>query len=379
MANKNYYDELGVSKNASQDEIKSAYRKLAKQYHPDLNKDNPQAAEKFKNINEAYEVLSDETKRRNYDQFGSAEGPAFNGFGSSGSGFGGFGDFSGGFEDIFNMFTGGAFGGAQARTRANTPIDGQDIGVSVTLSFTEAALGCKKTFSVERDEVCSHCSGTGAKGGTEYTTCKECGGTGQVKYTQDTIFGRMVTQGVCKSCNGTGKSIKTKCEHCNGQGHFSRNTKIDVNIPAGVDNGEVLTMRDGGNAGRNGGRNGRLVISVKVKDHPLFVRQGSDLLLKVYVPFFTLILGGEVEIPLITGTQKLTIPALTQSNTVFKIKNKGIKNLNKIGSGDILVTVVAESPKSLSKEEKKILETLAKDTSQYTRFKAYQKDLADLK
>lgn len=382
MANKNYYEELGVDKNASADEIKSAYRKLAKKYHPDLNKDNPEAAEKFKNINEAYEVLSDETKRRNYDQFGSADGPTFNGFGGNSSGFGGFGGadfggFSGGLDDIFNMFTGGAFGGSQARS-TNAPINGSDIGVSITLTFTEAALGCKKVFNIERDEVCSHCSGTGAKGGTEYTKCAECSGTGQVRYTQDTIFGRMVTQGVCKSCNGTGKSIKTKCEYCNGLGHSNKISKIEVNIPAGVDNGEVLTLKDGGNSGRNGGANGRLVINVKVKEHPLFVREGSDLLLKVYVPFYTLLLGGEIEIPLVTGKQKLTIPALTQSNTTFKLKNKGIKNLKKVGNGDILVTVVAESPKSLSKDEKKLLEALSKDSSNYARYKSYLKDLNNL-
>lgn len=379
MANKNYYEELGVDKSASADEIKSAYRKLAKKYHPDLNKDNPEAAEKFKNINEAYEVLSDETKRKNYDQFGSADGPNFGGFGGGsgfGGGFGDFGGFSGGFEDIFNMFTGGGFGGRGAP--ANAPMNGADIRVKTTLSFVEAALGCKKTFSVQRDESCSHCSGTGAKGGTEYTTCKECGGSGQVRYTQDTIFGRMVSQGVCKSCNGTGKSIKTKCEHCNGLGHKVNNVDIEVNIPAGVDDGEVLTMRDGGNAGRNGGRNGSLIIDVKVKDHPLFVREGSDLLLKVYVPFYTLLLGGEIEVPLVTGKQKLTIPALTQSNTVFKLKNKGIKNLNRVGTGDILVTVIAESPKSLSKEEKKALEKLAKENTTFARYKSYTKDLENL-
>lgn len=379
MANKNYYEELGVDKSASADEIKSAYRKLAKKYHPDLNKDNPEAAEKFKNINEAYEVLSDETKRKNYDQFGSADGPNFNGFGGGsgfGGGFGDFGGFSGGFEDIFNMFTGGGFGGRGAPQ--NAPMNGADIRVKTTLSFVEAALGCKKTFSVQRDETCSHCSGTGAKGGTEYTTCKECNGSGQVRYTQDTIFGRMVSQGVCKSCNGTGKSIKTKCEHCSGLGHKLNNVDIDVNIPAGVDDGEVLTMRDGGNAGRNGGRSGKLIIDVKVKEHPLFVRDGSDLLLKVYVPFYTLLLGGEIDVPLVTGKQKLTIPALTQSNTVFKLKNKGIKNLNKIGSGDILVTVIAESPKSLSKEEKKALEKLSKDNTTFARYKSYVKDLENL-
>lgn len=380
MANKNYYEELGVDKNASADEIKSAYRKLAKKYHPDLNKDNPEAAEKFKNINEAYEVLSDETKRRNYDQFGSADGPTFNGFGGNSSGFGGFGDFggfSGGLDDIFNMFTGGAFGGAQTRS-AKAPINGSDIRVGITLTFTEAALGCKKVFNLDRDEVCSHCSGTGAKGGTEYTKCSECGGSGQVRYTQDTIFGRMVTQGVCKSCNGTGKSIKTKCEYCNGLGHLNKLSKIEVNIPAGVDNGEVLTLKNGGNAGRNGGANGELIIDVKVKEHPLFVRDGSNLLLKVYVPFYTLLLGGEIEIPLVTGKQKLTIPPLTQSNTVFKLKNKGIKNLKKLGNGDILVTIIAESPKSLSKEEKKLLEALSKDSSNYARYKSYVKDLSNL-
>lgn len=379
MANKNYYEELGVDKNASADDIKKAYRKLAKQYHPDLNKDNPEAAEKFKSINEAYEVLSDETKRKNYDTYGSADGPSFNGFGGNTSGFGDFSDFggfSGGFEDIFNMFTGG-FGG-QRTSSANAPLNGSDIRVKVTLTFVEAALGCKKVFNVSRDETCSHCSGTGAKNGTDYTTCKECGGSGQVRYTQDTILGRMVTQGTCKSCGGTGKSIKNKCEHCGGLGHKMNNVDIEVNIPAGVDDGEVLTMREGGNAGKNGGRPGKLIIDVKVKEHPLFVREGTNLLLKVYVPFYTLLLGGEIEIPLIEGKQKLTIPALTQSNTVFKLRNKGIKNLNKIGSGDILVTVIAESPKSLSKEEKKALEKLAKDNGNFSRYKAYQKDLADL-
>lgn len=378
MANKNYYEELGVEKSATADEIKNAYRKLAKKYHPDLNKDNPGAAEKFKTINEAYEVLSDETKRKNYDTYGSAEGASFNGFGGGNAGFGGFnsGNFSGGFEDIFNMFTGGAFGGKSQRS---TAINGRDIKVSLTLTFAEAALGCKKTFEINRVEGCSHCNGTGAKNGTEYTTCKECNGSGQVRYTEDTIFGRMVSTGICKSCNGTGKTIKTKCEFCNGEGFVRKNAKVEVNIPAGVDDGQTLTMKNAGDTGIRGGANGDLYIDVKVKEHSLLERDGYDLHLKLYLPFYMLLRGCDVDVPLVEGKQSLSIPPLTQSNTVFKIKNKGIKKLNKIGYGDYIVTVISESPKTLSKEEKKLLEALKQDGSNYARYKSFLKDMDNLK
>jgi molecular chaperone DnaJ len=374
MADKNYYDILGVSKDASPDDIKSAYRRLAKKYHPDVNKE-PDAAEKFKEVNEAYECLSDPNKKSNYDQFGSASGPqGFGGFGNGG--FSGFGDFSD-LGDIFSNIFGGFGGGASTR---NMGARGEDLQVQMNLSFEEAVFGVKKDITLNRVESCSYCSGTGARNGTEFSTCSECNGSGRVRYTENSMFGRIVREGVCKNCNGTGKQIKEKCSECNGNGYKKVNSTITVNVPAGIDDGQVLTMRGKGNCGKRGGEDGDLHIIVKVKEHKILIRDGFDLSLKLYLPFYVLLLGGEVEIPLAKGTTTLTIPELTQSNTVFKLKGKGIKYLNREMYGNLLVTVVAESPKTLSKNDKKALEELKKSIKpeNFARHKDYLKDLKNL-
>lgn len=376
MANsKDYYETLGVNKNASADEIKSAYRKLAKKYHPDLNKDNPEAAEKFKEVNEAYECLGDEQKRKNYDQFGTADGnQGFNGFGGFGNG-GGFGG-SFNMDDIFNIFSG--FGSSNSNMGG---LQGEDLQTQINLSFEEAVFGCTKTFNINRVESCSKCNGTGAKNGTEFTTCSECNGTGTARYAENTLFGRVVKTGPCRHCNGTGKIIKESCSDCGGSGKKRVNAQVSVNIPAGIDDGQVITMRGKGNAGSRGGANGDLHIIVKVASHKILVRDGYDLTLKLYLPFYTLLLGGEVEIPLPKGTTTLKIPELTQSNTVFKLKGKGIKNLNSSAVGNLIVTVVAETPKKLSRDEKAMLSKL-KDSlgdEDFARYKNYKKDISNLK
>jgi molecular chaperone DnaJ len=376
MADKNYYDILGVSKSASPDEIKSAYRKLAKKYHPDINKE-PGADEKFKEVNEAYECLSDPQKKSNYDQFGSATGPqGFGGFGGGfGGGFEGFGDFS----DLGDIF-GNIFGGFGGGSRTERGSRGEDLQVQITLSFEEAVFGVTKEIIVPRYESCEACNKTGARNGTEYTKCSECNGTGQVRYTTNTMFGSIVRQGTCKSCNGTGKQIKEKCPECNGQGYKKVNSTISVKVPAGIDDGQVLTMRGKGNCGKRGGEDGDLHIIVKVKEHRLLVRDGFDLQLKLYVPFYTLLLGGEVEIPLAKGTTTLKIPELTQSNTTFKLRGKGIKYLNRETYGNLIVTVVAETPKTLSKSDKKALEELKKSIKpdSFGRYKDYLKDMKNI-
>lgn len=371
---KNYYETLGVDKSASQDEIKSAYRRLAKKYHPDLNPNNAEAAEKFKEINEAYETLSDATKKQNYDTYGSASGPNPNDFFGGSGGFGGF-SFDG-MDDLFNIFGGGGFGSRSA----NQSVRGSDIQVKIRISFTDAVFGVKREINVTRVEECHSCSGTGAKGGTEYTKCSTCGGTGTARYTEQSMFGRVIRTGPCQACGGTGKIIKEKCSDCGGAGNKRVNAKIVVDIPAGIDNGQVITMRGKGNAGQNGGQNGDLHIIVAVDSHPMLTREGYDLLLKVYVPFTTLLTGGEITIPLAKGTTTIKIPELTQSNTVFKLKGKGIKNLNSAAYGNLIVTVVGESPKSLNREQKALLKKLTEslDDGDFSRYKNYIKDLKQL-
>ena len=365
MANKDYYSTLGVGKNASDDEIKSAYRQMAKKYHPDLNK-TPEAAEKFKEVNEAYSVLSDKTKRANYDQFGSADGPQ--GFGG-GSGFsGGFGgEGFGGFEDIFNIFSN--FGGGRGG-RTQVREEGEDINVNLTLTFLEAAFGCEKEIPITRKERCKDCGGTGAKSNSDYVTCPECNGAGQVTYTQQTLFGMTRTTGICRNCNGKGKVVKEKCTSCKGNGVKSVSTKIKVKIPAGIDNDQVIRMNgEGHQTASNNGIPGDLRISIKVQEHNLLVRKGFDLYVDVYAPITTLLLGGKVEVPTLKGTTTIDVAPLTQSNTKYTLKGKGIKYLKGIGSGDIFVTLKGEMPKYLDKASIKLIKELQENINE----KAYPK------
>ena len=366
MANKDYYNVLGVDKNASAEDIKSAYRKLAKKYHPDLNKDNPEAANKFKEINEAYEVLGDDQKRKNYDQFGSADGAGFQGFGD---GMGGF-NFSGGFGDIFSdIFS--AFGGQGAR--AQQSYRGEDINLAMEITLKEAAFGVTKNIVVNKIDSCSSCNGTGAKNGKEFTTCSECHGAGRVRYQQQTIFGTTIREGECQRCGGTGKIVKEKCTDCSGKGYKKVQKTVAVKVPAGIDNDQVLRMRGEGNAPYRKGVNGDLNIKITVKEDKLLKRKGVDLYLDLYVPFTTLLLGGKVEIPTLDGLYMLEIKELTQSGTVMRVKNKGIKQLNRDYRGDLLVTVKAESPKTLDKKTKEALKNIQESISvnQYAKYKKY--------
>lgn len=349
---KDYYEILGVSKSASEDEIKSAYRQLAKKYHPDLNK-GPESAEKFKEINEAYSVLGDSTKRANYDQYGSADGAQ--GFGGGGFGGGGFQEGFGGFEDIFNIFSN--FGGRGSRTKQQEV--GTDLMTNITISFEEAAFGIEKEIIINRHERCDECGGSGAKAGSETIKCKDCDGTGQVKYIQNTLFGRVTNVGECRACHGSGKIVKEKCPKCRGNGLINVARHIKVKIPAGIDDGQTLKMRgEGEQTASRDGIFGDLHINIKVQPHKLLVRKGYDLYVDCYVPFTTLLLGGKVAVPGIKDNIELEIPPLTQSNTKFTLKNKGIKYLQANGNGNIVVTLKGEIPKTLDKDAKKIIKDL---------------------
>lgn len=377
MAEKDFYKTLGVEKNASADDIKSAYRKLAKKYHPDLHPNDEVAASKFKEINEAYEVLGDEQKRKNYDQFGSADGNPFGqgGF-SHGGGFNGnFGGFSsedfGGFGSIFDDLFGG-FG--SRKTSGTQKVAGEDINLRLNLSFMEACTGCKKTIKVNRIEKCSHCGGSGAKNPKDVVTCPNCNGTGQVRYSQQTFLGRVVNVGTCQECGGTGKKITNKCDYCGGTGTERQERNINVIIPAGIDNEQILTLQGEGHANGTGGAKGDLKLYISVASHNLLRRDGFDLLIDVPIPFTTSLLGGKIKIPAINETIELLIPALTQTNTTFTIKNKGITKLGKKDSrGDLKVKVIVEMPKNLDRDTRKKLEEIQKSISDssYAKYKEY--------
>lgn len=363
MANKDYYGVLGVGKNATDDEIKSAYRRLAKKYHPDLNK-TEEAANKFKEINEAYEVLSDSKKRANYDQFGTAEGNPF----GAGEGFGDFFRGGGGFSDIFSdIFS--AFGGRGERTVRSR---GTDINIATDLTFEEACFGCEKNITINKHEKCSTCKGTGAKNGTEFTTCSECRGVGRVRFQQNTLFGTTIREGACPKCNGTGKIIKEKCSECNGKGEQKVSKTIKVKFPAGIDTGNTLRMREEGNAVANG-ESGDLNVKVSVKPHKILIRKGNDLMFDLYLPFTTTILGGKVDIPTLEGNYNLNVPELTPSGTVIRIKNKGVKALNREYYGDLLVTIKAEVPTDLDKDTRAKLTEIASKIgdNSYTKYNSF--------
>lgn len=345
---KDFYETLGVDKSASADEIKSAYRKLAKKYHPDLNKGDEGAAQKFKEVNEAYQVLSDDQKRQQYDMYGNADmgGAGFNGQG----GFGGFEGF-GGFGDIFdNIFGGGMRGRPQ-----NGPQRGSDIRVGMRLDFEEAAHGVRHDVTVTRLEQCDECGGTGAKAGTERRTCPTCNGTGQERVQQQTMFGSFVNVQPCRTCGGEGTIVDTPCEKCRGKGTIQQQRTISVSIPAGIDNGQVLTMRGEGNAGKRGGPAGDLQIVISVKPHKLFERLGNDLYLDMDITMMQAALGDEVEVPTLDGKVRYKVEPGTQPGTVFRLKNKGIQHLNSSRMGDLYVRANVQIPKKLNERQKKIL------------------------
>ncbi|WP_025729465.1 molecular chaperone DnaJ [Atopobacter phocae] len=356
MAKRDYYEVLGVAKDASSQEIKRAYRKLSKTYHPDINKADD-AAEKFKEISEAYEVLSDDQKRAAYDQYGhAATDPNFRGGGGFGGfeGFDGFnGGFGGGFEDIFSTFFGG--GGGGSRRNPNAPTRGRDMQYVINLSFDEAIFGKKETIRYEREETCHTCHGSGAKPGTSPKTCHKCHGTGAVSVEQQTPFGRIATQRVCDVCHGTGQEIVDKCTTCHGSGHETKEHKVEVTIPAGVETGTQMRLSNQGEAGTNGGPYGDLYVVFKVADSDLFEREGSEILFTLPINFVQAALGDEVEVPTVHGKVKMKIPAGIQSGTKLRLKGKGAPRVNSSYVGDQHVTVKVMTPKHLNSEQKNAL------------------------
>ena len=365
---RDYYEVLGVDKSVSEDELKKAYRKAAKKYHPDLNPGDATAEKNFKEVNEAYEVLSDSEKRARYDQFGHAGvDPNFGagGGGAYGGGFGGgfTGDF-GDLGDIFSSFFGGGFGGGSRRSSPNAPRRGNDTAAAVNLSFEEAAKGCKKTVKVIKIDNCKDCDGTGAQKGTSAKTCPVCHGTGQVTATQRTPFGVMQTQQVCNHCGGKGKIIDNPCKTCNGKGRIRHTIDVPVDIPAGIDDGQVINLRGGGDAGINGGPSGDLRINVNVRPHPIFERDGYDVYCEIPITFTQAALGDEITVPTLDGKVKFTIHEGTQPGDEFKLKGKGIQRLHYSGKGDQYVKINVEVPKNLNKEQKEILKNFATATDE---------------
>ena len=352
---RDYYEVLGVSKGASDDEIKKAYKKLARKYHPDLNPDNKEAEEKFKEANEAYEILSDREKRGRYDQFGHA-GVDPN-FGAGGGGFDGSFDF-GDLGDIFGSFFGGGFGGGR-RSNPNAPQRGESIRLSLILSFEEAAFGCEKAVTVERLEPCPSCQGSGCAEGTTPEVCPDCHGTGTVQVRRQTPMGVFATSSPCTRCGGKGKIIHQPCRECRGAGSVRKRKTIQASIPAGIDNGQTISIRGQGNAGKNGGPAGDLRVTITVRPHEIFRRDGTSVLCEAPITFAQAALGAELEIPTIDGKVKYDIPEGTQSGTVFRLKGKGIPSINGRGRGDQYVTVYIETPRNLSKEQKEALRKFA--------------------
>ncbi|MBQ5673092.1 MAG: molecular chaperone DnaJ [Phascolarctobacterium sp.] len=360
MSKRDYYEVLGVSKTATQDELKKAYRKLARKYHPDLNKDNEEAAEKFKECNEAYSVLSDDQKRAQYDQFGHA---AFeNGGMGGGGGFGGAGGFGGfggsGMEDIFDMFFGGQGGRGGSRAKSG-PQRGADLRFDLEITFEEAAFGLEKEINLYRDETCDHCHGEGAEPGSKVESCPECNGTGYVRFTQNTMFGQMVNERPCSRCKGEGKIISEPCKECRGKGTVKRNKKLKVKIPAGVDNGSRLRVSGEGEAGAKGGPNGDLYVYLYVKPHKFFERDGTTVLCEVPINIVQATLGADIKVPTLDGQVTMKVPEGTQPGKVLRLKGKGIPSLRGGSRGDQLVRIKVVVPTKLSDKQKDALRKFA--------------------
>ena len=358
---RDYYEVLGVSKGASDDEIKKAYRKLAKKYHPDMNPGDKEAEAKFKEVNEAYSILSDSEKRARYDQFGHAGVDPNYGAGGPGGGFGGFdmGDIDLG--DIFGSFFGGGFGGfgGSASSRRNGPQKGESLRASLTISFEEAAFGCEKEINLNRTEECEACHGSGAEPGTTAETCPDCRGTGVVRVQQRTGGFAFSSTAPCSRCRGTGKIIHTPCKACGGSGSVKKTKRVTVSIPAGIDDGQAISLRGQGNAGKNGGPAGDLIVAVHVKPHPQFHRDGTTVLYEQPVTFYQAVMGAELEIPTIDGKVKYTLPAGTQTGTTFRLRGKGIPELRGRGRGDQYVTIRVQVPTSMNAEQKEALRAFA--------------------
>lgn len=356
MSKRDYYEVLGVSKTATQDELKKAYRKLARKYHPDLNKDNPEAEEKFKECNEAYDVLSDEQKRAQYDQFGHA---AFEngGMGGGPGGFGGFGGAGGfggsGMEDIFDMFFGGQ-GSRGGRSNAG-PQRGSDLRFDLEISFKEAAFGVEKEINLYRDEQCEHCHGDGAEPGSKVETCPECHGSGYVRFTQNTMFGQMVNERPCSRCHGEGKIISEPCKKCRGKGTEKKNKKLKVKIPAGVNDGSRLRVAGEGEVGAKGGPSGDLYVYIYVRPHKYFERDGTTVMCEVPISIVQATLGAEIKVPTLDGQVTMRIPEGTQPGKVLRLKGKGIPSLRGGGRGDQLVRIKVVVPTKLNDKQKDAL------------------------
>jgi molecular chaperone DnaJ len=348
MSKRDYYEVLGVSKGASKDEIKKAYRKLSKQFHPDINKAED-AAEKFKEVKEAYEVLSDDQKRAHYDQFGHTDPNQGFGGGDFGGGFGGF-------EDIFNTFFGG---GGGRRRDPNAPRQGADLQYTMTLSFEEAVFGKETDIQIPREEECETCHGSGAKPGTKAETCQHCHGSGQLNVEQNTPFGRIVNRRTCQYCNGTGKEIKHKCSTCHGAGKVKKRRKIHVKIPAGINDGQQLRVSGQGEAGINGGPPGDLYVVFHVRNHEFFERDDEDIYCEMPITFSQAALGDDVEVPTLHGKVKLKVPAGTQTGTKFRLKGKGVPNVRGYGIGDQHVIIRVITPTKLSDKQKQLLREFA--------------------
>ena len=362
MADKrDYYEVLGVDKNADEATIKKAYRGLAKKYHPDLNPGNAEAEAKFKEVNEAYDVLSDSEKKAKYDQFGHAAFDPSAGGGYGGGGFGGFGDF-GDIGDIFGSFFGGGFGGfgGSSQQRRNGPMRGEDISVRLTVTFEEAAFGVKKDITYNRIQKCDTCKGSGAAEGSQPETCSACGGSGQRRVTQR--IGGMAFQSTttCDACRGTGKIIKNPCSNCRGTGYVKISKKLSVNIPAGIDDGERIALRGQGSEGRNGGPAGDLIITVSVRRHNIFERNGNNIYCEIPITVAEATLGAEIDIPTLEGDIKYTIPEGTQPGTAFTIRQKGIPYINNANRrGDLVFSVNVEIPKGLNEKQKEHMRAFA--------------------
>ena len=363
---RDYYEVLGVNKDASDDEIKKAYRKLAKKYHPDANPDNKKEAEaKFKEVNEAYENLSDPQKRRMYDQFGHNGPQGFGGGGQGGyysystSGFDGFD--MGDLGDIFSSFFGGGFGGRTSSRQNNGPVKGADLRYNMEITFEESFLGTEKEITINRDDTCDTCKGTGARPGSKVETCSMCGGSGHIKQVQTTILGQMQTTRTCPTCHGEGKVIKEPCDTCRGKGTVRKQARIRVKIPAGIDENQTVVLRGEGAPGTRGGPKGDLYITVHIKRHNVFTRQDYNVLCDIPITFTQATLGAELKIPMVDGsTVMFKIPEGTQTGTRFRIKGKGFKAVNRNYEGDLIFTVEIQTPKRLSKEQRELLVQLAK-------------------